>query len=256
MPLKRQEEWCRNEFDSWLRKHHPGARIIWQDEPNDPPDFWLTLNGNRYAVEVTRILDQQERGDTAALCRLVDEAESEALQAGELTGTYIVVFDGRIHNLGKVRNALKARFREFVRLTAARRKVPSTPIEIKGRVLCSIEKLSQHRSVLGFAGGADKSGSWEGEIRQELSGILQQSLAAKSAIAIKLNVPMIIVLYDVFALATRREFIKCLQAIPDAKMFHMVYVVEDIGRGYIAQEPAVTDPARACFQAPARITSD
>jgi hypothetical protein len=244
MPLKRQEQFCRDEFDAWLRKRDPNARIVWQDEPNDPPDFWLELDGQRYAVEVTRIINQQERGDIAALWRLVDEAESEALQAGELIGTYIVVFNGHIDNLSKVRNSLKARLREFVRSTSTRNRVRLTPIDIKGRVLCSIEKLSLHRSVLAAAGGVDNSGGWEGEICQELCTILQRSLAAKSAIVSKSDDPTIVILYDLFGLATRKQFIKCLQGIPETRMFHMIYVVEDIGRSYIAQEsPFIPRPA-------------
>jgi hypothetical protein len=236
MPLKQQEKFCRDEFNRWLKERYPNAQIAWEDESNDPPDFWLRLNGKRYAVEVTRILDEQERGDTASLWRVVKSAEREAQEAGELSGTYVVLFEGRIDNLGKVRNAMKASLREFVRQTVTLQDFSPTPIEINGRVLCRIQKLSSHRSVLAPVGGVDNSGSWEGEILKELGSLLERSLVEKSTIAAKVNVPIILILYDLYGLASRKAFIECLQKIPEAKVFHAVYVVEDIGQGYVAIE--------------------
>jgi hypothetical protein len=235
MPVKQQERFCRDEFDSWLRKRYPDTGIVWQDEANDPPDFWLMLNGQRYAVEVTRIVDEQERGDTAALWQLVERAEKDAQEAGELSGIYVVVFNGRIDKLGKLRNAMTATLRELVRETAALEKFSPTPIEVSGRVLCKVEKHSPHGSVLAPVGGAVDSGSWEGEIREKLSELLQRAFGRKCAIPTKMKVPTIIILYDVYRLASRKTFIECLQAIPQARIFHTLYVVEDLGRGYAAQ---------------------
>src|SRR5438477_495851 len=60
MPNKRQEGFCRDEFDRWLKGNYR-VSTTWEPEVNDPPDFWLTLDGAKYAVEVTRILNEDDR---------------------------------------------------------------------------------------------------------------------------------------------------------------------------------------------------
>src|SRR5207245_5615280 len=82
VPNKKQEEFCRHEFHGWL-KHHLRAIPYW-NPGDDPPDFRLTLNGVKYAVEVTRIVCQDSRTVWASLRRLVKQVSEQARHAGNL----------------------------------------------------------------------------------------------------------------------------------------------------------------------------
>ena len=41
-----------------LKQKSPRSVIIQQEEPNDPPDYWLVLDDSRFAVEITSIHDE------------------------------------------------------------------------------------------------------------------------------------------------------------------------------------------------------
>ena len=39
----------------YLQRKCGCQEVQWQEEPKDPPDFWITISGKKYAVEVTSI---------------------------------------------------------------------------------------------------------------------------------------------------------------------------------------------------------
>lgn len=232
VPNKKQEEFCRDEFHGWL-KCHLGEIPDWK--PGDePPDFWLTLNEVKYAVEVTRIVCQDARTDWASLRRMVKEASEEARTAGDLSGTYLVAFEGRVAQLRKVRRSIKERLLQYVRQTASVETQKGEAIEVEGTVLCTIRKLHNKGAALLAAGGVHNKGCLVSEAQTELGRLLQDSFTAKSKILGKTNCPTVLILYDLFGLKDKDMFIECVQQIPETKLFHTIYVVEDIGAGYVA----------------------
>ncbi len=237
MPLKKQEEFCRDEFDRWLKASLSGHHVIWEDNDNDPPDFWLILDSQRYAVEITRIVDEEDRTVAAALWRIIAEAKGQAVKAGQLFGTYLVEFKGRIdRGRGKLRNALKARVLDYVRRTAWLETDSGEIIEIGAKVLCKITKLhGRGASILPIGGPHDK-GMGESEIRAELTELLKRSLGEKSRIPRETNYPTVLILYDLYWQIDQEVFLDCLNGLTEKTVFHTVYVVQDIGRGYMAYQ--------------------
>ncbi len=234
MPLKRQEEFCRDEFDRWLKDQLPGTSISWADG-SEPPDFWLSLNGRKYAVEVTRILCEDDRAVTASLWGVVADTEDEARKAGKLSGTYVVEFAGPIKTFPKWRDELKARILDYAKWTASLQKHPGEDIAVKDQVLCHVSKLHPQGATIGCM-GPDNRGGWENDIRRELLLLLQRAFDAKAQIPEKTNRPTVLILYDLYGLATRELFIECVKSINKVRLFHTVYVVQDKNRGYVAYE--------------------
>ncbi len=72
-----------------MREIYGGQEIPWRKEKehNDPPDFWITVAGNEYAVEVTIIVDADSGCD--ALCNyLCDSIRTEADAVKDIIGKY------------------------------------------------------------------------------------------------------------------------------------------------------------------------
>jgi hypothetical protein len=234
VPNKNQEEFCRGEFDRWL-KHHTGAIPEWK--PGDePPDFWLTLNDVKYAVEVTRIVCQDDRKDWASLRKLAKEVSEMARNAGELSGTYLVTFEGRVAQMSKVRRSIKDRLLHYIRQTTSVETQSGQAIEVDGAVLCTISKLHNRGAALCPAGGVHNKAILVSDAQTKLRQLLQDSFTAKCKIPGKTDCPTVLILYDLVGLFDKDKFIECVEQIPETKLFHTIYVVEDIGAGYVAHE--------------------
>jgi len=109
------EDFCRNAFDLQLRACNPALVTSWQEVPRheEPPDYWLTAKGTRYAVEVTSLFRMfptgrslvSARGLMVASMRTTKDIEKRARSLGVLHGAYVVTakpvsdFAGRLDTL-------------------------------------------------------------------------------------------------------------------------------------------------------------
>jgi hypothetical protein len=63
MVVPRDEAFARDAFTQHLEARGY-AGLLWEDgPPNKCPDFFLTLDGQRYAVEVTQVVESLTLGD-------------------------------------------------------------------------------------------------------------------------------------------------------------------------------------------------
>ncbi len=65
--------------------------VVEPQSPNDPPDFWITISGIKYPVEVTRIMLESELAYPALCSTLIDDVLSKA---GNFKGTYMLSVNG------------------------------------------------------------------------------------------------------------------------------------------------------------------
>lgn len=96
-----RQEFCKVRFEAYLRQRSSVAeQIEWQEGP-DPPDYYLIVGNQKYAVEVTSIAEKIDIGSGKEIereklveyrKRLVAEVESEAKTQGILRGCYVVAF--------------------------------------------------------------------------------------------------------------------------------------------------------------------
>ena len=60
----KSEELCKSCFDKYLREQLPDSNVVWEDveQRYEPPDFYLTIDNAKYAVEVTILILKADVG--------------------------------------------------------------------------------------------------------------------------------------------------------------------------------------------------
>src|SRR4030042_4903594 len=98
------EEFCKSCFDKYLRELLPDSNFIWTEveQKQEPPEFYLSVDEVKYAVEVTRLILKADVGTKDALPIgivrdllrkfIIDDVETIALQNHFLSGSYLVNF--------------------------------------------------------------------------------------------------------------------------------------------------------------------
>jgi hypothetical protein len=109
------EEFCKHSFDNYLRKIIPSSNLTWDEvkKEDEPPDFYLSVNGTIYAVEVTILMQKVNVGTKNPLPAshirdllerfVTDEVEVVARNSGYLQGAYLVEFSKPITNFADVK---------------------------------------------------------------------------------------------------------------------------------------------------------
>jgi len=86
-PVRDEEAHARDWFDEYLRECDPARETTWSRPNRDPPDLWVEIDGETFAVEVTGLFDRITDGDgkirtnaerTRICQKLVDAAKQEA----------------------------------------------------------------------------------------------------------------------------------------------------------------------------------
>lgn len=226
-----QEYFLMGEYKRY-REEVTGVPHAYEEGEPDPPDFWLTESeGSRIAVEVTRVLHERDRTVTATQWGLAKQVEREAIENNELYGRYIVVFYDPF-----VGNKQKARIRQFlldfVRSTANEERTPQKELSVSGRFLCGIRRfVGEGAKLFPVGGGVEDLGGYEHEVRDQLSQLLQKTIKSKAKKMARFS-QAVLVMYDLFGLADKSDFIDCVRAVPESHLFDEIYVVQDRGRGF------------------------
>lgn len=231
MPNKPQERFLMREYKKYLVRML-GLPASFRANPNDPPDFWLTTGGLRYAVEVTNVVHEEDRETSTAQWDLVREAERETIDKGILSGRYIVAFRdpwvGR-----KQRNRFKRQIIDFVTQTSKVERTTKVEVVIDGNSLCDIEKYAGGgANIHPFGGGLNELGGFEDDLRNQLSPLITRAIKSK-ATKMAAYRPVVLILYDLFWLANQSTFVACVRAVPESKFFREIYVVQDKDRGFV-----------------------
>jgi hypothetical protein len=69
--VRKEEEQAKGYFNGFLEARYSPRDILWEDG-DEPPDYWLTLSGARYAVEVTSILERANIGTSVILINCLE----------------------------------------------------------------------------------------------------------------------------------------------------------------------------------------
>ncbi|MDE3090782.1 MAG: hypothetical protein KGJ80_15510, partial [Chloroflexota bacterium] len=120
------EEFCRSEFDKFLRESLGKTSIVWEEvaQSSEPPDYYLQLGDYRFAVEVTSIRETIKitpspltaTGLSAASKKFVESIEKSAVDEGILTGMYVVTLEP-MDAFAEVKNLIAERILSYVRST-------------------------------------------------------------------------------------------------------------------------------------------
>ena len=231
------EEHCKSKFRRHLELSADIPQQVWEE--SETPDYYLYVDGTKYAVEVTTLVEKVEVGErslssigiVASLWGLVNEVKETAKEEGILNGAYVVCFSRPIEEFGQARHRLRdellAYIRETQRLSNAHRK----SVVEQGHQRCTIEKLHDQTTYVAKAG--PDGGKFEGEIVEEACSLLQERIDTKRDRLRDVSEPKVLLLYDAYRLATPRVYVSCLDDLDHADEFHTVFVVRDRGSGWV-----------------------
>ncbi|MCK4659661.1 MAG: hypothetical protein KAV82_09100 [Phycisphaerae bacterium] len=227
MPNPRQEQWCLERLKSAILAQHPGAHL--RDELGcEPPDFWLDVNGRRFAVEVSTIRVEHEKTCWESLCKLVKQIESTAILAGTLSGRYHIRASAELPRPRKARKALEAAIREYVCETRTANSSPERELWVDGMLFGHIRKYAAENAKLHLMGGLTNTGASEHEIRDELQRLLNERISRKRKKLADCEHPTILVLYDCYWLEDEMAgFVERIKESPDTSFFHAVFLIHN-----------------------------
>lgn len=211
-----------------------GLSTNFRRNQNDPPDFWMTHGGEKYAVEVTCVLDEKDRRISQAQWELVRLIESEARVSGILVGRYVLAFREPWINRSQ-RQQFKKCILEFLGDTAAKERTSQTELVIGGRSLGDIHKYANSGSALfPLGGGSNELGGYVDDLQSQLSPLVERAIQVKAR---KLHAfsHSALVLYDLYRLADPEMFLQCVLAVPETRSFHEVFVVRDRDDGFVVR---------------------
>ena len=229
MARSESEETSKAGFDAFLRAHSPASSTKWW-EGEDPPDYYLEFAGERFAVDVSILVEQVVLGRARlrwrdirdALADFIRKVELSARQAGVLNGRYTVYVPRPIPDLRHEGPLLRQRILEFV---AATRASPAGVWEEFYKVArrgCVIEKFDEHGSAL--VGGGPSVSRWATDAERELAQLVAERIAAKAADLQRIRMPKILVLDEQYPFAEAWMYSRVAQPICAADSFHTIYV--------------------------------
>ncbi len=195
------EERCKGEFDKLVRNIFPYSQIAWAEAKDDPPDWFLTIDSVRYAVEATTIVEflastgykLSSVDISASLHRFVKSIEKSAIKEGILNGAYIVALCP-IPNFARNRCKLHDDLMRYIRDT---RDLPDADEYILGYVghqRISIKKIHDNKNYV--AEGISFGAKWEGDAQKDLAQFISQALSQKVDKLRHITDPIILLLLD------------------------------------------------------------
>ncbi len=230
--MRADEERCKNAFDTFLKQRYQDGDIIWTcGDRNKPPDYFLQLRGNKYAVEVTSILEKATLGNKTidhigidkSVKRFIENIQKDAIKRGILKGAYIVRYKP-IRDFEKQKQAIATRIRDYLRRTQNVSSAPAEDIADKGHLRWYIYKLQSDKSYLLRTTGDAK---WGGEAEYELCNLLSKALETKVKKLKNISLPKILLLYDRFAWIDADEWSQYLAKLSYVDNFHTIFLVSD-----------------------------
>lgn len=222
------EEYCKSEFQDYLESTTQVTQIKWEED--EPPDYYLYMDGKKYAVEVSTLVQRFRIGEltlsrigvVASLWDLVDEVERTAEKEATLNGTYVVRFSRPITDFGTVRDQLFQQLLSYMRRTRQHASARERVVFEQGKQRCTIEKLHNQRSHVGKIGPSDAK--WEVEITEEVCSLLQERIDTKHDKLRDISDPKVLLLYDAYQLATPKAYQSCLDDLTHLDEFHTVFI--------------------------------
>ena len=237
------EEFCKSCFDKYLRGLLPDSNVVWEDVEQrcEPPEFYLTVDGAKYAVEVTILILKAGVGTKKALPIgvirdllrrfVIDDVETTAKKNHFLRGAYSVTFSKPITNFTHVKGAIQDALLSYICATQGVSKVPPRVVYECGRQKCSIEKVHAEEDKVVMGGPIIPRR--EDEALAEAQQLLDNRLGEKEHRLREISYPKILLLHNKYHFAEFQTYEKCISMAPSLSSFQAVFLVECNGRGFM-----------------------
>ena len=231
-----------------------GIKVEPWEEGEDPPDFYLMVESERFAVEVTNLIDEIKVNDKSvprlaysiSVDRLVSEIEQESHKKGNLKGSYQLWVDGPFEDFFKVKKHIKSESLTFLEdtkdlspelgkyLLAAddtgailKTDFPEEPPELlqgAGAVFCFISKKHGSADRVFPLKTSPKWLDWEADLAQEACGLLQAAISTKCHKLKNVATKKILLLPDLSRFMTLELYRRCVGKLHGLNNFHAVYL--------------------------------
>ena len=223
-----EEKVCADSLVYHLKQQCGCNSVEIQQETNDPPDFWLTIDSIRFAAEVTSIVTGQ--GYRANSCNLQQAISASATQGNLLRGRYCLTL--RDHPDIPKRNSqqwmqLIDSATSFIGTTYDVAETPDECLLLKdaeGRL--AIKKISGNSAAIILTGPVGVK--WEGKVEDELCQLMQVAVDKKREKLLKKGVPAqcprsFLLFYDAYGYGGNEEAQKALLRVKGYDWFHSIY---------------------------------
>jgi len=226
------EELAKSAFTKFLNMRPEQLRIKWDTVPQkfEPPDYYLFIEENRYAVEVTGITETIELngkiygsiGVSNSLRRFANEIEKVANRKGILAGTYVIglspLSDFRVR-----REELQLKLLEYIEQTQNIRETKLEKIVDCGFEQIDIMKLDNPENIIETV--ISYTPKWKGESIEELRSMLNHSLKVKTQKLSKISDPIILIILDSFNYLSVQDWKDIIEQLEVSSRFHTICLV-------------------------------
>jgi len=240
-----RQEFCKVRFEAYLRQRSSVTeQIEWQEGP-DPPDYYLIVGNQKYAVEVTSIAEKIDIGSGKEMEReklvgyrksLVAKVESEAKTQGILRGRYVVTFDSLLppsFNLPEQSQKIKCALLKYIQETQDVETAPERRIPESGITLCSIRKKSLSPSQEVDVLFEPCSFWWEGEAVAKACEWLESAIKKKADRLegadqrLGIELPKILLILHDFSAVDFTVYKCCKPCQENLQSYHTVAIVSE-----------------------------
>lgn len=222
-----EEHVCLDSFIQHLREIDGRQEITYCDEPNDPPDFWVTIAGVSYAVEVTSIVTDYGYD---ALCKKLLETIRSGSEGTHIKGKYAL----EIVRRPDVPRRGTTQWRTLVSIAATKiREMSSSPCGAESCLLkdangyLAIRKCSDQGGTIGLV--RMPAMKWEGEILWELSRLFKKAIETKRGRLenkgiLDLTSNIILLFYDAYGYGDIEDAQKAFLNVQSYEWLHSIFL--------------------------------
>jgi hypothetical protein len=260
--MRADEEFCKDCLDGYLRRRL-GLATRWR-LGTEPPDYFLTVHGTTFAVEVTQLFGQvstdagESMGDEqydASMATLCERIRRSVMAEGVLHGFYLVQFVGPFQHFRRTRSLIIAGVLEYIRSTQGATTAPGRVVfseiglEMKGRGFtpemiaefvggrwipqsCSIAKLGPRPDRIECVTSARSRFMWEGQVQAEACLMLQEAVALKERKLAAVEEPIILIVLHQWPMVGAGIYSGCTDGLNLPSSYHSVFVVQSAEVSY------------------------
>jgi hypothetical protein len=232
---RKDEEFCKLRFTEYITNIYPVDAVRWEDVPieEEPPDYYLYLDGTKYAVEVTDMIEQVNVGTTRSIPRnvvidilaaFVKEVEKEAKKCNWLSGAYTVSFRKPVQNFRAVEIELREQILLYLQSTKELELAPHQELIVGNNQVFSIYKVHSKKDII--YPGLPVFTKWESQSNQESLILLEERLTDKLNKLRNLSSQIILLILDTnWYFPNNKAFVEAIPLLPEIPRFHTVFVV-------------------------------
>ncbi len=243
------EKFCKNSFDDFLKNLLPDSVISWTcvEKKEEPPDFFLSVDDTKYAVEVTILMQKFDIGTKKPLPLgkirdelenfVRDEVESVARDNNCLHGVYLVTFSKPIDSFTNAKTMIRNKLLVYIRATEGSGNTPGELVYKCGRQTCKITKVHDGYNKV-FMGGPGDS-KWKREVLADAYQLLDKRIEQKEHKLRKISCPKVLLLHDQYIFGTVETWRARISSISSLASFHTLFIVGNNSKGSVlySQDP-------------------